>query len=312
MAPPPLSLYTTSFLLATLVTLLVAGSLRLLYILPHTRFQRKPLPRRKPIATRVLIVLGSGGHTHEMLELLRDLDTSTYTHRTYVVGRGDAFSAQRAVKFEEGLEARERARLRESEEYLDEQIDTGAQKAQENTELARRRRRNTTKEDRPTCLGPAHYDIAIIPRARAIHQSLLTTPVTALYTLISSFRPLVPPPPPVFPILTPSKKNPNANPPPPPSPYDVAAHDLPTLILTNGPATACILILASLILKFFDIRGAQRRRMCKTIYVESFARVKTLSLSGKLLVWVVDRFLVQWKELEGKGGGRAEFWGVLV
>ena len=45
--------------------------------------------------------------------------------------------------------------------------------------------------------------------------------------------------------------------------------------------------------------------------VRSFARVKTLSLSGKLLLRVVDRFLVQWEELEG-AGGRAEYWGILV
>jgi beta-1,4-N-acetylglucosaminyltransferase len=90
-----------------------------------------------------------------------------------------------------------------------------------------------------------------------------------------------------------------------------AKYDLPELILTNGPATAVILVLASVILRFFDIKGAQSRGKMKTMYVESFARVKTLSLSGKLLLPVVDRFLVQWEELAGKGG-RAEYRGILI
>ena len=33
----------------------------------------------------------------------------------------------------------------------------------------------------------------------------------------------------------------------------------------------------------------------RSIYIESWARVKTLSLSGKILRFIVGRFLVQWK-----------------
>lgn len=39
---------------------------------------------------------------------------------------------------------------------------------------------------------------------------------------------------------------------------------------------------------------------CKTIYVESVARVKELSLSGKLVLPIVDVFYVQWPELAQK------------
>lgn len=49
----------------------------------------------------------------------------------------------------------------------------------------------------------------------------------------------------------------------------------------------------------------------RTIYVESFARVKRLSLTGRLLYWVVDGFLVQWPGLK-KNWPRAEYRGVLV
>lgn len=187
-----------------------------------------------------------------MLYLLKDLDTRKYTHRTWVVSSGDAFSAKRAVTFESTLEEKGTAIL------------TGG-----NSEGERH-------------VGPEHYTIATVPRARRIHQPLLTTPLSSLHCLYACLRTLL------------------------------QGDDLPDLIITNGPATACILILASLILKFFNVHGAHRRGKCKTIYVESFARVKTLSLSGKLLARLVERFVVQWEGLEGKGGGRAEYWGILV
>jgi len=40
--------------------------------------------------------------------------------------------------------------------------------------------------------------------------------------------------------------------------------------------------------------------------------VKSLSLSGRLLVRVVDHFYVQWPQLKGAGGGRAKYAGFLV
>jgi beta-1,4-N-acetylglucosaminyltransferase len=282
MAPPLSSLYSISFALALLTTLLVAASLRLIAILPNNR--AKPIQwRSRPLATRVLIVLGSGGHTHEMFYLLRSLDTRKYTHRTYVVSSGDAFSAQRAVEFETTLEEREMKQKKEEGECVP--------LVKLNGDALGR-----AKVERPACVGPEHYTISTIPRARRIHQGLLTTPLSCLYTLWKSFAVLLSAP--VRPPVT--------------TPYDRAAMDLPDLIITNGPATAVIVILASLILRFFDVKGANSRGKCRTIYVESFARVKGLSLSGKVLSLVVDRFLVQWEELKGSARGRAEFWGVLV
>lgn len=49
----------------------------------------------------------------------------------------------------------------------------------------------------------------------------------------------------------------------------------------------------------------------RTIYVESFARVKSLSLSGRMLYAFVDRFIVQWPGLVQKYP-RAEYHGVLI
>jgi len=42
-------------------------------------------------------------------------------------------------------------------------------------------------------------------------------------------------------------------------------------------------------------------RYTRIIYVESFARVKSLSLSGKLVRRFVDMFLVQWPDAAGVG-----------
>jgi len=53
--------------------------------------------------------------------------------------------------------------------------------------------------------------------------------------------------------------------------------------------------------------------LCRTriIYVESFARVRSLSLSGKLLYAFTDRFVVQWPRLAEKYR-RAEYHGILI
>ncbi len=307
MAPPPSSLYTVSFLIAILATLFVSATLRLLAILPNGR-SKKIQWRKRPPATRILIVLGSGGHTHEMFHLLRSLDTSKYTHRTYVVSSGDAFSAQRARDFEAQLEREWKTQQVEvakskMHERKDSDVVFGGVKIRVTDEQGRKARVQAEEGDEESekkshCFGPEHFDVAVVPRARRIHQSLLTTPFSCLWTFICSFGPLLGSPP----LLAGEV---------PRTPYERAAADLPDLIITNGPATAVIIILASLMLRFVNWRGANGRAKCRTVYVESFARVKTLSLSGKLLLRIVDRFLVQWEELEG-AGGRAEFCGVLV
>jgi beta-1,4-N-acetylglucosaminyltransferase len=77
-----------------------------------------------------------------------------------------------------------------------------------------------------------------------------------------------------------------------------------------------MVILAATILKLFAIAPA---RKMKIIYVESWARVKTLSLSGKVLlrIGICDKFLVQWeslaKSINGPGAKRKVEWrGFLV
>lgn len=80
---------------ATVTILLV---LRLLWILPGIRTQ-PPVPRKS--SARLLVVLGSGGHTAEMLRLLEPLDfRNKYSRRVYVVSSGDTLGEGKAREFE--------------------------------------------------------------------------------------------------------------------------------------------------------------------------------------------------------------------
>lgn len=270
-------LLTAIKLLAALaIVFFIAATVRLLQILPPRPVARNRL-RGSPCHT--LIVLGSGGHTAEMFALLRDLDPHVYNHRTYIISSGDAFSAMKAQEFEEGLTRQwitagyiEKKKKLKNKEVNDAQLDN----------------KNEAVSPQGSRGDVGSFNICVVPRARRVHQSLLTTPFSALNCLLVCLHTLNG-------SLAPTGQAP----------------DYPDLILANGPATAAIVVLASLILRFFNIRGAQSRGKMRTIYVESWARVKKLSLTGKLLVRVVDRFLVQWEELEGIGG-RAEFRGVLI
>jgi beta-1,4-N-acetylglucosaminyltransferase len=182
-----------------------------------------------------------------MLLLLRDLDTSSYTYRRYIVSSGDSFSAQKAADFEKQLAA-EAKRVRKH---------YGA------------------------------FDIKTVTRARNIHQSLLTTPLSAMICIWDCLNILRTPP------------------------ATTATHQYPypNLIMANGPATATVMIFAALVLRVFGLAGTNKSMRC--IYVESWARVKTASLSGKILsiTGVCDRLLVQWAALSESG---FEFRGQLV
>ncbi|GLC45279.1 hypothetical protein PLESTB_000717300 [Pleodorina starrii] len=75
---------------------LVAGVLLLALRMLYVMFRRGPAPARtKPAKT--LIVLGSGGHTAEMLMLMDSLDKARYSPRSYVVAATDPMSGPKAL-----------------------------------------------------------------------------------------------------------------------------------------------------------------------------------------------------------------------
>ncbi len=270
-SPSPAVLLTNPLLLPVFILVAIfATCLRVLAILPGQR--GKPPKRTRGTPTRLLIVLGSGGHTAEMLALLRNLDPHSYTHRTYVVSSGDAFSAGKAREFEQALRSQEMEK--------------------DPSPTAEQSLRNLRKGDTRVDLDQqSSYEIVTVPRARRVHQSLFTTPFSAIKCLISCLSVL---------------RHVNT----PQSPDSPLAR-YPDLILTNGPGTAVIVILASLILRFFNVDGANSPRKMRTIYIESWARVRRLSLSGQLLLPVVDRFIVQWEQLRNLTE-KGEYLGVLL
>jgi len=65
----------------------------------------------------------------------------------------------------------------------------------------------------------------------------------------------------------------------------------PDLILVNGPGTCIPVVLAAWFWKFFGLV------QCRIVFVESFCRVKSLSMSGKIAYFLSDTFIVQWPML---------------
>ena len=198
------------------------------------------------------MVLGSGGHTTEMFMLLAGLDTARYSTRRYVISEGDNHSITRMRDFELTLEL----------DAIQCGIIYGA------------------------------YDYKIVSRARKIHQSLITTPISTLATFIACLG--------VF--GRPSKQAPSRT-------------MYPDLVIANGPATAFVLICASFVLRYFNLPGTSEALRC--VYVESWARLHQLSLTGRLLrlSGLCERFLVQWPDLEirnRRGKQLGEYVGPLV
>ena len=308
---------TSLFLIICLSILfvMIVGPLILLVILANTpstpskpkaseedNDDQKPPQRRKKL-TRLLVVLGSGGHTTEMLMMLQGLETDKYTHRSYVVSTGDSFSAGKALAFEEELQER---------------ADKVAQEATNGADHGSKRSKAVVGE--PGYYGT--YDISVVARARRVHQSIWTAPWTSYLCLRDCFSSLRRPAPA-------SSSDPLRN---------VVFY--PDIILTNGPGSAVMMVLAANILLLLSkipflarylqlpkIPSVQSksdtllagRGKLKTVYVESWARVQRLSLSGKILLKLrlCDRFLVQWNGLlecgkEGRGRGVMEYAGWLV
>ncbi|CAE6397301.1 unnamed protein product, partial [Rhizoctonia solani] len=130
--------------------------------------------------------------------------------------------------------------------------------------------------------GNSDYRILTMPRARRVHQSLASTPLTALRSLIWTLQFMT------VPAIT-SKKR------------------FADVLLVNGPGTCVALVLVAYFNRFWWLDSP------RVVYIESFARVSSLSLSGKLVRPLADRFLVQWPSLAQTDGlGVSQYRGCLV
>lgn len=179
----------------------------------------------------VLIFAGSGGHTTEMLSLLKlqePFDNSMF--RRYVVTKGD----QRSYDDIEKYEAERSERLGKKVKGI--------------------------------------YEIVWVARARYVGQSWLTTPFTALWCLFDCYLILM-------------MNRPFTDP-------DREANQFPQTIICNGPGSSVIFVGVSHLMRMYGIIPANR---CAALFVESVARVNTLSLTGKIFYYLdlADTFITQ-------------------
>lgn len=81
--------------------------------------------------------------------------------------------------------------------------------------------------------------------------------------------------------------------------------EYPSTLIMNGPGTSVPIGVIFFFLRFLGF--------CDTmiVYVESLARVSSLSTSGLILLPIVDRLIVQWESLSLKYN-KAEYHGILV
>lgn len=167
--------------------------------------------RKKP--ARTLIVLGSGGHTAEIMTIVKQLNRKNYSPRFYILADTDQQSKAKVLCLEEPT---------------------------------------TSKND---------YEFVPIKRSRHVGQCYFTS----VFTTIRSIWLCIP----------------------------VVYHLQPDLVLCNGPGTCIPICLITFLLKMCAAINVK----CKIVFIESFCRVKTISLSGQILIWIADSFTVQWPQL---------------
>ncbi|XP_055370954.1 UDP-N-acetylglucosamine transferase subunit ALG14 homolog [Condylostylus longicornis] len=178
--------------------------------------------RNKP--ARTLIVLGSGGHTAEMVEIVKNLDKTKYTPRVYVVANTDKTSKNKIKNIEEAL-------------------------------------------------SDKSFELYEIHRSREVKQNYFSSVFSTLLAILSAF-PLI---------------------------YKIQ----PDLVLCNGPGTCVPICLVAFLFRKMHIIP----KSCKIVFLESYCRVNTISLTGKILLHIVDMFVVQWPQLES---GKTQYLGKLM
>ncbi|KAL2160182.1 hypothetical protein VTH06DRAFT_1838 [Thermothelomyces fergusii] len=220
---------------------------------PRPETGRRWIRRRDPAtpntaglpAVYFLYILGSGGHTSEMLETIkRQFVPQANAHRRYLVATGDQDSLDRLVRLE--------CLIRRCLPAGDPRAGT--------------------------------VDAVRVPRARRVHQPLWTAPLSCLATAVHAVRALT--------------REPGCR----PASRHGAGFKYPHVVVTNGPATGFVVCLVAHLLKMFYLVPEGRLKM---VYVESWARSRSLSLTGRLFRWsaVADVFCVQHEGLARRTPG---------
>lgn len=168
--------------------------------------------RRKYCGKSIMIVLGSGGHTGELLLMIKKLDLNKFNKIFFVYSHNDTSSAN---KIKESID-----------------VDKHKEKIEYHT----------------------------IYRSRNVGQSFKSSIITTIISFLHS-------------IIIICKTRPN-------------------LVVTNGPGVALPICYTGYILKHLLII-----HQFKILFIESYCRTKSISLAGKLIQPIADKFIVLWKEL---------------
>jgi beta-1,4-N-acetylglucosaminyltransferase len=88
---------TIRFFGSVIISLGVIWLFRLLWIIPSLQGRFR---EHRKLSAKIVIVLGSGGHTAEMLRLIESLDFDKYSQRIYIISSGDTLSESKARAFE--------------------------------------------------------------------------------------------------------------------------------------------------------------------------------------------------------------------
>lgn len=200
---------SSTFIAITLIAFAIF-SIRFTYALFALKNRSYAFSRKK-VKLKLTLVIGSGGHTTEILRILRHLKPDRFTPRTYILASSDTTSMNKIVELENSF------------------------------------------------ANQGEYKIIAIPRSRKVHQSYVTSIFTTLYSIVYCV-PLV-------------------------------LKDAPDVILCNGPGTCipiCVVAFVSRVLCMSET---------VIVFVESICRVRSLSLTGKILIYFADEIIVQWPEL---------------
>lgn len=123
------------------------------------------------------------------------------------------------------------------------------------------------------CEDKSDYHISKIPRSRNVNQSFKSSIFSTLLAILLTI-PLV---------------------------YRFK----PNIIFCNGPGTCIPICIVGFVMRCLFIID------CRIIFVESVCRVKTLSLTGNILQYFADVFVVQWPQVH-KACFRSKYYGRLT
>ncbi|KAI5651920.1 oligosaccharide biosynthesis protein alg14 like domain-containing protein [Phthorimaea operculella] len=213
-------MWVISILVGLFVVLLAALLLRAMYLLYQIFTGNCKLESTENL--RTILCIGSGGHTTELLRIVKNFDSNKYVPRLYIVADNDVSSE---VK-----------------------IHTSEQ-------------------------GQNKYALSRIPRSRNVNQSYLSSVFSTLYATLHSIP--------------------------------VVFNFKPDIVLCNGPGTCIPICVVTFILRCLFVLD------CRIIFVESICRVRTMSLSGKILQYFADIIVVQWPQLRD-ACFRAKYFGRLT